>query len=184
MENNTKSKGSVLFSYLDHPDIKFETYEQGEKVVLLLRSHPFTQIGWILYSIFLFLFLLIMNPFISGFLKPPQLFMVNIMSLVFIAAYVWFSFLNWYFNVGIVTNKRIIDIDFSGILYKEVTVARQDKIEDITIKSGGYFEAFFDYGVIFIQTAGMETNIEFHDVPRPSEAVKIINNLLGKRHGG
>lgn len=124
-----------------------------------------------------------MNPFIAGFLSPAQLFIVNIFLFVFIISYVWFSFINWYFNVGIVTNKRIIDIDFSGILYKELTVARLDKIEDITIKSGGYFEAFFDYGIIFIQTAGMETNIEFHNVPRPSNSVKEINNLLGRRHG-
>jgi hypothetical protein len=29
----------------------------------------------------------------------------------------------------------------------------------------------------------METNIEFHNVPRPSNSVKEINNLLGRRHG-
>ncbi len=183
MENNNKSPSSVLFSYLDHPDIKFETYEPGEKVVLLLRAHPFTQIGWILYSFFLSLFLLAMNPFLYGFTSPAKLFIINLFGFVFIASYAWFSFLNWYFNVGIVTSKRVIDIDFSGILYKEVSVARLDKIEDITIKSGGYFEAFFDYGVIFIQTAGMETNIEFHNVPHPSNSVKVINKLLGKRHG-
>lgn len=183
MENNNKSSSNVLFSYLDHPDIKFETYEPGEKIILLLRAHPFTQINWVFNSVLLLVFLLIMNPFISNFFNQSQMFIVNVFSLTFIASYIWSSFLDWYFNVGIITNKRVIDIDFSGILYKEVTVARLDKVEDITIKSGGYFEALFDFGTIFIQTAGMESNIEFANVTRPSDAVKIINNLLGRRHG-
>lgn len=183
MENNNKSSNNVLFSYMSHPDVKFETYEPGEKVMLLLRSHPFTQLYWIINSFLLFIFLMIMNPFIFSFLQPGQIFIVNVFSLVFILAYIWSSFLNWYFNVGIITNKRIIDIDFSNVLYKEVTVARLDKIEDITIKSGGYFEAILDYGIVFIQTAGMEANVEFHNIPHPSETVKVINSLLGKKHG-
>lgn len=183
MENNNKSFQKVLFSYLSHPKIKFETSEPTEEVVLLLRSHPFTQIGWILNALFLLILLVVMNFFIPGFVSSSQVFIINTLGLVFIFSFIWLSFLNWYFNVGIVTNKRIVDIDFSMILYKEITVARLDKIEDITIKSGGYFESFFDYGTIFIQTAGMEANVEFAQVPFPSEVVKIINKLIGKKHG-
>jgi len=183
MENNKKSVSSVLYSYINNPVVKFETYEPGETVILLLRAHPFTQIKWVLNALIFLIFLLIMNPFLKNFLTGSQLFILNIFCFAFILSYLWASFLNWYFNVGILTNKRIIDIDFSGILYKEVTAARLDKIEDITIKSGGYFEALFDYGIVFIQTAGMEANIEFHNIPKPSEAVKTINNYLTKRHG-
>jgi len=102
---------------------------------------------------------------------------------VFLLSFIWFNLLNWYFNVGIVTNRRVIDIDFYAVLYREITVARLDKIQDITVKSGGYFEGFFNYGTIFIQTAGTEANIEFADIPRPAEVVQMIEKLLTKRHG-
>lgn len=182
MENNNK-KSSVLYSYCLNPQIKFETYEEGEKIYLLLRSHPITQIGWILSSIFFFILLFVLNLFLQSFLNLGQILIMNLFSIIFILSYIWFNILNWYFNVGIVTSKRVIDIDFYAVLYKEITVAQLGKIEDVTVKSGGYFESLFDYGSIFIQTAGTEANIEFINVPYPSDAIQIINNLLSKKYG-
>jgi hypothetical protein len=53
-----------------------------------------------------------------------------------------------------------------------------NKIEDVTSKSGGFFSSVFDYGNVFVQTAGTEANVEFMNIPKPSEVVKIINSLL------
>ncbi len=182
MENNNK-KSSVFYSYCLNPQSKFDTQEDGEKIYLLLRSHPFTQIGWILSSIFLFILLFISNFFIQSFFNLGQIFIINLFFIIFILSYIWFNILNWYFNVGIITNKRVIDIDFYAVLYKEITNAQLGKIEDITVRSGGYLESLFDYGSIFVQTAGTEANVEFIDVPYPSDAVQIINKLLSKKHG-
>lgn len=183
MENNPKSENRVLFSYLLYPDIKFESYEPGEKIILLLRAHPFTQIGWIFNAIVLIVVLFSINFVLPSFLTFNKIFVLNIFGLVFIASFIWMNVLNWYFNVGIITSKRVIDIDLSGVIYKEVTSARLDRIEDITVKSGGYFESFFDYGTIFVQTAGTETNVEFSNIPFPSQVVQRINKLLSKKHG-
>ena len=103
--------------------------------------------------------------------------------MTFTLSYALFNFINWYYNVGIITNKRVIDVDFFSIFYKEITVARLGNIQDITTKSGGYIQAFFDYGTIFIQTAGTDANVEFINVPMPSQIVQTINNLLAKKHG-
>ena len=182
MENNNK-KSLAFYSYCLNPKVKFDTHEEGEKIYLLLRSHPFTQIGWILSSIFFFILLFALNFFIRNFFDLGQLLIINLFFVFFILSYIWFNILNWYFNVGIVTSKRVIDIDFYAVLYKEITVAQLGKIEDITAKSGGYFESLFNYGSIFIQTAGTEANIEFIDAPYPSEAAQIINKLLSRKHG-
>ena len=114
MENNNK-KSSAFYSYCLNPQIKFETYEEGEKIYLLLRSHPFTQIGWILTSFFFFILLFVLNLFAQSFLNLGQILIINIFLIVFILSYIWFNILNWYFNVGIVTSKRVIDIDFSVV---------------------------------------------------------------------
>ena len=182
MENNNK-KGSAFYSYCLNPQIRFDTHEEGEKIFLLLRSHPFTQVGWILSSIFFFILLFLLNLFPQSFLNLGQILIINLFFIIFILSYIWFNILNWYFNVGIVTDKRVIDIDFYAVLFKEITAAQLGKIEDVTVKSGGYFESFFDYGSIFVQTAGTEANVEFIDVPHPSDAAQIINKLLSKKHG-
>ena len=185
MENNPKSENQVFFSFCTLPQIKFETYEPGEKILLLLRSHPFTQIGLAVNIIILIFVLILINFIVSSFLAMNQIFLLNCFAIAFILSYVWFSFLNWYFNVGIVTNRRVIDIDFTEILYKEITVAMLDKIEDITVKSGGYFESYFDFGTIYIQTAATkDVNVVFDAIPHPSQTVDIIEKLLTKRKHG
>ena len=88
------------------------------------------------------------------------------------------NFLSWYFNVGIGTNHRVIDIDFHSLLYKEVTIALLEKVEDVTSKTSGFFSAIFNYGNVFLQTAGTEANIEFMNIPRPALIVKIVNQLV------
>jgi hypothetical protein len=183
MENNNNKKSSAFYSYCLDPKIKFDSQEEGENIYLLLRSHPFTQISWIVSSVFFFILLFVLNFFMQSFFNLGQIFIINLFFIIFILSYIWFNVLNWYFNVGIVTDKRIIDVDFYAILYKEITNARLNKIEDITVKSGGYFESLFDYGSIFIQTAGTEANVEFIDVPYPSDGVQIINKLLSKKNG-
>lgn len=183
MENNNK-KGSVFYSYCLNPQIKFETYEDGEKVFLLLRKHPFTQIGWILNTIFAFILLIVLNIFGQGYLNLGQIIVVNTFATIFLLSYIWFNILGWYFNVGIITNKKVVDINFDSVLYKEIIMANLDKIEDITVKTGGYVESIFDFGTISIETAAtQEANIELESVPYPTEAVKIINQLMGRSYG-
>ena len=182
MKDNNKNH-KLFHSFCLYPEVKFETQENKEEVILVLRAHPITQIYWFLNGLFFIFILFLLNYFFPSFFNDAQIFFLNVLAIVFILSYLWLNFLNWFFNVGIVSNKRIIDIDFHGIIYKEVTVAQLNKIEDITSKGGGYFQSFFDYGDVFIQTAGTEANIEFKNVPYPSQVVTTINELIGKNYG-
>ncbi len=112
-----------------------------------------------------------------------QVLMINVFSLVFVFSYLWFNFLHWFYNVGIITNERVVDVDFINVVYREINSARLEKIEDITSRGVGYFGSLFNYGNIFIQTAGAEINIEFQNVPNPSAIANTINNLLEEPHG-
>lgn len=184
MENNRQPQHHSLHSFCLYPDTRFESQGPDEILILLLRAHPFTQIHWIINAILLtlLLLLLVLYIFIAPYISVQQLVFLLIAGIIFLFSYVWFNFLSWFFNVGIITNEKIIDMDYHGIIYKEITATHINRIEDITVKSGGYFESFFDYGDIFIQTAGKEANIEFNNVPKSSEVVKIINDLIDK-HG-
>ncbi|NTU46465.1 hypothetical protein HGA88_02465 [Candidatus Roizmanbacteria bacterium] len=158
----------------------FESQAPDEKIVLVLRAHPITQLPWIFNTIALVFLIVVSTLYLPLFVSGRQIFVFDIFGFVFVLSYAWFNILNWYYNVGIITDKRIVDVDFSAIIYKEVTATRLNKVEDITSKSGGYFGSVFNFGDVFIQTAGAETNIEFLKVPDPSGAVNIINQVLGK----
>lgn len=175
--NTLRPSHHLLHSFCIKPNYRFETQHPNENIILVLRAHPITQLSWILNSIFLIIGLVFLNFLFFNFLSPTQTLFANLFGVAVIFSFIWFNFLSWYFNVGIVTNERILDIDYHSVIYREITETKLNKVEDVTAKSGGFFASIFDYGNVFIQTAGTEANIEFMKIPRPSEITKIINNL-------
>lgn len=180
MADTAKQPEKKAFSFYMYPDVKIENQGRDEEIVLMIRAHPITQIGWALNSIGLLIVLFLLNLFLPNFFNLSQIIYINLLGLGVIFGYIWYNFLSWYFNVGVVTNKRIVDIDFYYVLYKEVSATTLDHVEDVTSKSGGFFESFFHYGDVFVQTAGEEENIEFLNAPNPSRIVEIINNLTSQ----
>ncbi len=183
MKNNNKINNHYLSSYCFYPDINFETQSVDEKIILLLRAHPITQISWIFNSLIFFVLIFGLNFITHSFFNINQKIFINFFAFFSVFSYVWFNFLSWFFNVGVITSERVVDIDFHMVLYKEVTATRLGKIEDITAKTGGYIASLFDFGNVFIQTAGTQANIEFINIPHPSKVVDTVNNLIRKNHG-
>jgi membrane protein YdbS with pleckstrin-like domain len=172
----------LFHSFCIRPATRFDTQGDKEQVLLVLRSHPITFFFPVLNGTFFFILLFIMNFFLPSFLSMSQILFLNAFILIFIFNYLWLHFLNWYFNVGIITDERIVDVDFNAILFKQTTYTDLTHVEDITAKTGGYIESLFDFGNIFVQTAGTETNTEFLNVPHPAHAAKIITELTRNIH--
>lgn len=179
MDKNTATH-RYFHSFCVKPNIRFDTQMSDEDVILTLRAHPIVMVGWIFNSIALFIILFITNLFLPKVLVFNQILFVDIFGFFCILAYGFYNFLIWYYNIGIVTNRRIIDVDYEMAIYREVSEARLNNIEDITSKSGGFLESFFDFGDVFVQTAGTNENIEFENIPQPADAVRIISDLSGK----
>lgn len=95
-------------------------------------------------------------------------------------AFVFEQFLLWFFSINIVTDERVIDIDFFGLLFKHVSVAQIDKIEDVNYFQKGIFGAFFNFGNVLIQTAAEVTEFVFNNVPNPDRVVKVISELISE----
>ncbi|MDH7476106.1 MAG: hypothetical protein QHH09_01385 [Microgenomates group bacterium] len=173
-----KSSHHFFHSFFFKPDIKFEAQTSNEETILVLRAHPVTQIPFFINSLVFFLFIFLLNFILPTVMESKKIICLNIFCLAIIFNYLWFNFLSWYFTVGIVTNQRLIDVDFSSVIYKEVTYANLNKVEDVTAKGGGFMASFFNYGDIFVQTAGTESNIEYEGIPRPADVAKVINSLI------
>lgn len=177
-KQDDKPKKRFLNSFVVKPNIRFETQDEDEKVILLLRAHPITQVPWIFNAAVFFLLLIGLNLIFPYFLSSAQIIFTNAVWIIGILSYMWLNFLLYFFTVGLITNKRILDIDFHGILTKEVTETRLKSVEDITSKTNGYIGSLFHFGNVFVQTAGTENNIEFISVPEPSVVVRIINESV------
>ena len=167
------------------PGIRFETQAADEELVLLLRKHPVTNVMWILIFIIMLLAPFILFPYLSwaGLITdvPVRFGLVGTIAwYLFTFIFAFENFISWYFNVYLLTNERILDVDFYNLLYKRVSEARLDKIQDVTYTQSGMAQNVFNYGFVYIQTAGTEENLEFESVPNPAKVVEAISKLLHK----
>lgn len=176
-----------LTSFAVNPrGIRFETQEAGETVVIFLRQHIIVNIGWVFFALVLIfaptvVFPLILSAIGITFIPPVAYVLVgSLFWYVGTFGFILAKFLGWYFNIYIVTNERVIDIDFYYLLYKRFSQAELHKIQDISYASGGIFATFFNYGNITVETAGEAPNLEFDKVPYPEKVVETIRSLTGQ----
>lgn len=161
------------------PKMKFETQEEGEKIVLLLRQHPVVNVGWIVIAGLMLLapgFLGVIN--LLDFMPERFAAMTVLLWYLLTLAFVVERFLDWYFNVYIVTDERVVDIDFYGLIYRDLSVTKIDKIQDINFIQSGAVASLFNYGDIFIQTASEKREFDFMSVPRPARVVEILYQMM------
>ncbi len=168
------------FCYYPH-DVSFINQEPEEEVVLLVRRHPFTNTGWILVTVLMAVGPLFLDffPILSFMPGRFQLVALLIWYLVALATFVQ-GFLSWFFSVNIITNKRVVDVDFVNLIYRRITDAEIGKIEDVTVQMGSVVRTLFDYGDVLIQTAAEIPEVEFEGVPHPDQIDKILSELRMK----
>ncbi len=175
-----KSAKSPLKAFAPKPQkVAFDSQLENEQIVLLLRRHPVTQLKKILITLVAFFLPIIIfsTPFFDGL--PTKFRVAGVLGwYMLLITFVLETFLVWFFNVFIITDERIIDVDFLSLIYKNVSSAKIENIEDITVATSGVLASIIDYGTIFIQTAGENPEIEFEEVPQPAKVAKALNELI------
>lgn len=158
--------------------VRFVDKDQDEDTLVVLRRHLITNVPWAVTTLVMFLAIILANRFNWLALLPSALQVVIVYGWFVLALLVsWAGLLSWYFNVSIISNKRVIDIDFHDLIYREVSDASLDKIEDVTHNMGGLLGIVFNFGNIYIQTAGTKPQIEFLKVPHPAEVAATLRKL-------
>jgi hypothetical protein len=170
---------SPFSSSLIFPKVfSFAERDDDETVLIALRPHWFTNVSWILISIILFIIppLFKLVPLIDT-LPGNYLFVLSLFWYMVSVAFVFQKFMSWYFDVYIITNRRVIDIDFYNLLTKKFSEAELSKIQDVTSQVAGVSQTIFNYGNVLIQTAAEIDEITFTKIPHPDRVVKIIQEM-------
>jgi hypothetical protein len=181
----------ILSTFCTNPiGVSFQNQKSDEDIILFLRAHFITNIGWIfLASIFVLIpiIILLILPSFGISLIPFQnsislTIILTIFYYMIVFSYVFINFLHWFYNSFIVTNQRVVDIDYSDIVLHNISLTKLTHLQDVTYSQSGFIPSFFNYGNIFVQTAGTEVNFEAYSVPKPRDAVHIIEEMMGKSH--
>lgn len=168
-----------LSAFLVNPKVfNFEEKDDDEQIFLVLRPHWFTNIGWILTAIILAILpaFLPLKTILSGF-PTNYLFVTVIFWYVITFIFAFEKFLSWYFDVFIVTDRRVVDIDFENLIVKKFSEADIHVIQDVTSKVVGLFPTMLNFGDVLIQTAAEIPEITFENVPNPEKVIKVLQQL-------
>lgn len=155
------------------------TLDNDEHIILEVRKHWFA-----LFADTLFLWLFLLLPIIlaaAGKMTGIARFIAikgDTMSLfIFLSSawllLIWIVFFsiwtNYYLDILIITNKRVLDIDQKGLFSREISTFGLDRIQDVTTEVYGIIATFLDFGNIHIQTAGEGRDFAAKSVPHPSD---------------
>lgn len=177
----------MFSSYIKNTtNYRFEGQDDDEKILLLVRAHLVTNLSWILWTIFLTLlpFFIPKIMFLTGFNELVNLpdnfrFAFSLINYLLVLIVVFEGFLHWYFNVYLVTSKRIIDISFESLLRKNIDMAPIENIEETDSTTAGLLGTIFNFGDVAIQTAGAKVAIDMRKIPNPSEVADFILDQAG-----
>ena len=168
----------LFHSYSIRPKARFESQHEGEEVLLLVRAHPVTLVPVLFTTALMGVIPIIINIPLVRYISTAEVMVINIFWYSMVFSYLFWQIFRWMYNVGIVTNERILDVDFNMIIQKQVSGTSLAKVTDVTERTTGFVRSLFQFGDVYVQTAGEEQNIEFHAVPEPVEIVSIINKLM------
>jgi membrane protein YdbS with pleckstrin-like domain len=167
---------------------------ENENLILTLRRHSV----WLVIKLISFAILLIGPAFIFGFLeyfKEPlsRLFiMINVSMLeevylfvlsvfyVFVWLYFFVDFLNYWLDVWIVTDRRVVIINQQGLFRRNISEIPISKIQDISFSIHGFLETTLNYGTVSIRTASEQASFKLEEIAHPEKIKQDLLNLMHK----
>lgn len=161
----------------------FPAQEKSELVLDIIRKH------WFTYMIFWFITFIMSLPLLVG----SYLWFNGVISitpvwenviiifvpiyLLFILALLVYGFVDFYLDVYIITDRRIVDIAQNGLFKRTISELNLRQIQDVKATVIGIFSTLLHFGDVNIQTAGDKPNFVFRAIPHPYETSKKILDL-------
>lgn len=102
---------------------------------------------------------------------------VKSVYLMYLMAGIMTIWILYYLNYQIITNERLVDVDQKNLLFHSTTEIHIAQIEDVSSEIKGVLGNLFNYGHVYVQTAGTKTRFEFDYIPDPNAVVKQVLDL-------
>jgi ABC-type multidrug transport system fused ATPase/permease subunit len=165
----------------------FPSQQDDETIYLVVREHWVHLLLKILVWVFFAVILVLFNRFsqstlpglTQGTIGQGTLLATQIYTMLLVLS-LFLIFVFYYLNIQIITSIRVVDITQEGLFDHVVSELHIDKIEDATSQTVGILGTIFNYGSVFVQTAGTVDRFEFHNVPNPAAIEKMILDLYEK----
>jgi hypothetical protein len=188
VETLTNGKGEDSTFKLFPKNVKFVRKDEDEDVILVVRRHWIAYVTHILLAFVIPLIPLILLFVISGSesaLGKTTLYLgLFVASIIIALNIVVTALMQWYYNVAIITDKRVVALDVVNVFQHKYTEILWRKIQDVSHDSVGPLSSVFDIGNIYIDTAGEGIDLTLKFIPRPRDVQDVVDNLVDLAHRG
>ena len=163
----------------------FPGQHENEKVILTVRKHLIVLLPYVLHIALMCLLPIIFYSFVvpyalPAFLEEPYNRLFILFSTIYYG-FIWIIIFtiwsDYYLDIWIVTNERILDIEQIGFFNRVVSELDLKRIQDITSSVHGMIPTMFGFGHIHIQTAAEERRFDLKSVPHPITIRRQITKL-------
>jgi membrane protein YdbS with pleckstrin-like domain len=180
----------VFKTFIRRPTrVDYQGRDSDEVIEIVLRKSLYSLVGKALTIVFLFLVPLFLIPFLAKttvynvhILDRASLFILTLFFYLVALGFLFEVVLDWYFEVFLVTSKKIVDMGEDSRSISETPLVN---VQDVNSKISGNIEQILNIGSIFIQTAGKVTEFEIDMIDNPSVVRDAISDLVikEKTHG-
>jgi uncharacterized membrane protein YdbT with pleckstrin-like domain len=163
---------------------------KDEEIILIQRRHWLPFFSELISLIFLAILPFIIFAFVENLPQNLKDSIINYSNYYFFFTFAFLFILwifaiifwtNYYLDILIITNKRIIDIEQINIFSRDQAEMDFSAIQDIKIETNGIFESIFRFGNIYIQSAGQGREFIIKSISHPEKIKDVIyaqkNNL-------
>ena len=148
---------------------------QYEGIVFKTRQHWLAVLSTILINSFLSLLIIAVSAFLASQVSPLSL--LALLLLVFPLGKLALDLLNWWNEVYVVTNRRVIQLE--GIINKHSIDSSLEKVNDVVLEQSA-LGRLLNYGNVEILTASEIGVNRFERVARP---VTFKTEMLNQKEG-
>lgn len=160
-----------------------------EETVYFLRPHWLTMVPLVVgFGVLLVLpiaaWLVVRMTHPDFFATPgyePLYVMAASIFFLFCWLFLFQAYIDHFLDIWVVTTHRVIDITQTGMFGRTTSELTLDHVEDVSSEIKGFVRTIFDYGSIYIQTAGERERFAFEDIPHPVQVAKRILELAEQR---
>lgn len=155
---------------------------KDEAVFIFLRRYyiafmPFVSLGVIMLVVCLAIFYTAYQQSTTSSIVYNSLIAFGGSFGLFTVLFIAVAWMSFYFDINIVTDRRIVDINQNGLFSRDVSELSLEDVEDVSVQFSGMMPTLFNYGDIMIQTAGTKNNFTFLNIRNPRDVASIIVDL-------
>ncbi len=88
---------------------------------------------------------------------------------------------DYYLDIWIVTDRRIVNIDQKGLFSREVSTLRMERIQDVTLEVHGIVATVLGFGNVHVQTAGESEEFLIKGINNPERVKRKILEHIDTR---